>query len=108
LTIGDNSELQIIHATEEQLLKLQQSHQIQILDDNQVSAELLQQFQGPNRVISVSVAPSVDDPPPVTSDVIEYEDHSSQLQVRFLKPVFYQDVKQWLNNLVYLNYATFL
>ncbi|KAF6019716.1 BANP [Bugula neritina] len=81
LTIGDNSELQIIHATEEQLLKLQQSHQIQILDDNQVSAELLQQFQGPNRVISVSVAPSVDDPPPVTSDVIEYEDHSSQLQV---------------------------
>ena len=45
LNLDGNGELQIIHATEEQLVHLQQTHQIQILDDNQVPAELLQQLQ---------------------------------------------------------------
>ena len=41
-------ELQIIHATEEQLAQLQQSHQIQILDSGHVPAELLQQLRRQN------------------------------------------------------------
>lgn len=59
MPLDGGGELQIIHATEEQLAQLQQSHQIQILEDNQVSAELLQQLQqqaaaGGEQVITVA------------------------------------------------------
>lgn len=72
-----SGELQIIRATEEQLAELQQSHQIQILEDNQVSAELLQQLQqqaDSGEPVHITVATD-------QSETEQYGDTSSVLQV---------------------------
>ncbi|XP_067945937.1 protein BANP-like [Watersipora subatra] len=86
LSLDGSGELQIIHATEEQLVQLQQTHQIQILDDNQVSAELLQQLHNQSGVhgqgISVTDTP-VDLCPNEQTDhtPVDYGDASAQLRV---------------------------